>query len=159
MAQREGPVPQLPQVLILPPKERFGLCHLPLEPCDALRGLAEQSQDLGVVLYGLVETVVVGVDDLVDDVLDEVALLLEELDLAVAVLRGEDVYDVRQRVETRRRPPLVDPRQPFLQVGFVGRNREAVEDAAAVAVHRANGEARDLMRLAREDGVYGCGNR
>jgi hypothetical protein len=47
MAQREGPVPQLPQVLILSPKERFGLSHLPLEPSDALRGLAEQPQDLG----------------------------------------------------------------------------------------------------------------
>jgi len=127
-------------VLILPPKKRFGLCHLPLEPGDALGGLAKQPQDLGVVLYGLVETVMVGVNDLVDDVLDEVALLLEELDLAVAVFGGEDVYDVRQRVETRRRPPLVDPRQPFLEVGFVGRNGEAVEDAAAVAVHRANGK-------------------
>jgi hypothetical protein len=110
----------------------------------------------------------VRVDNLVDDVLDKVALLLEELDLAVAVLGGEDVYDVRQRVETRRRPPLVDPRQPFLQVGFVGRNWEAVEDAAAVAVHRAKGEARPCCRRGarsgevgpRKDGVYlGSGNR
>jgi hypothetical protein len=72
--------------------------------------------DLGVVLYRLVETVVVRVDDLVDYVLDKVALLFEELDLAVTVLGGKDVYDVRQRVETRRRPSLVDPRQPFFQV-------------------------------------------
>ena len=78
--------------------------------------MCRRTTDLGVVLYGLVETVMVGVNDLVDNVLDEVALLLEELDLAVAVLGGEDVYDVRQRVETRRRPPLVDPRQPFLEV-------------------------------------------
>jgi hypothetical protein len=72
--------------------------------------------DLGVVLDGLVEAMVVGVDDLVDDVLDEVALLLEELDLALAVLGSEDVHDVRQRVEARRRPPLVNPREPFLEV-------------------------------------------
>lgn len=78
--------------------------------------MADGRTDLGVVLDGLVETMVVRVDDLVNDVLDEVALLLEELDLAIAVLRGEDVHDVRQRVEPRRCPSLVDPRQPFLQV-------------------------------------------
>lgn len=80
-------------------------------------------------------------DDLVNDVLDELALLLEELDLALAVLGGEDVHDVRQRVEPRRRPSLVDPRQAFLQVGFVGRNWEAVEEAAAAATHGAGVEA------------------
>lgn len=144
MAQCEGAVPQLPEVLVLPPKQFLGLGHLPLEPGDALRRLAEQPQDLGVVLDGLVEAMVVGVDDLVDDVLDEVALLLEELDLALAVLGGEDVHDVRQRVEARRRPPLVNPREPFLEVGFVGWDGEAVEDAAAAAgaAHRAAGEAR-----------------
>lgn len=72
--------------------------------------------NLGVVLDGLVEAVVVGVHDLVHDVLDEVALLFEELDLALAVLGGEDVHDVRQRVEPRGRPALVDPRQAFLEV-------------------------------------------
>lgn len=79
--------------------------------------------------------------DLVNDVLNEIALLLEELDLAVAVLGSEDVHNMRQRVEPRGRPPLIDPRQSFLEVGFVGRNREAIEDAAAVtaAAHRAGG--------------------
>lgn len=73
-------------------------------------------ENLGVILDGLVEAMVVGVHDLVNDVLNEIALLLEELDLALAVLRGENVHNVRQRVEPRCRPPLIDPRQPFLEV-------------------------------------------
>lgn len=73
-------------------------------------------RNLGVVLDGLIEAVVVGVHDLVNDVLNEIALLLEELDLALAVLRSEDVYNMRQRVEPRGRPPLIDPRQSFLEV-------------------------------------------
>lgn len=144
MAQCEGAVPQLAEVLILPAKQLLRLLHLPLESGNALCRLAEQPQDLGVVLDGLVEAVVVRVHDLVHDVLDEVALLFEELDLALAVLGGEDVHDVRQRVEPRGRPALVDPRQAFLEVGFVGRDGEAIEDAAArpAAAHRAGGHRR-----------------
>jgi hypothetical protein len=56
------------------------------------------------------------VNDLVHNVLNEIALLLEELDLALAVLGGQDVYDVRQRVEPRRSPPLIDPREAFREV-------------------------------------------
>jgi hypothetical protein len=72
--------------------------------------------NLGVILDGLVEAVVVGVHNLVNDVLNEIALLFEELDLALAVLGGEDVHNVRQGVEPRGRPPLVDPQQSFLEV-------------------------------------------
>jgi hypothetical protein len=142
-------------------------------------GDGQTATNLGVILDGLVEAMVVGVHDLVDDVLDEVALLFEELDLALAVLGGEDVHDVRQRVEPRGRPALVDPRQAFLEVlrpraettrisisrrsqfrasvasdarnerrwgtyRFVGRDGEAIEDAAArpAAAHRAGGHRR-----------------
>lgn len=51
MAQCEGAVPQLPEVLVLPSKQFLGLGHLPLEPGDALRRLAEQPQDLYIYIY------------------------------------------------------------------------------------------------------------
>jgi hypothetical protein len=43
--------------------------------------------------------------------------------------------------------------------GFVGRNREAVEDAAAVAVHRANGEARPCCRRGARSREVGPGGQ
>jgi hypothetical protein len=43
--------------------------------------------------------------------------------------------------------------------GFVGRNWEAVEDAAAVAIHRANGEARPCCRRGARSGQVGTGGR
>ena len=46
MTQGEGPVPQLPKVLVFPAKQLLGLRHLTLESGDALRGLTEQPQDL-----------------------------------------------------------------------------------------------------------------
>ena len=46
MAQCEGPIPQLAEVLILPAKQLLGLLHLPLESGNAVCRLAEQPQDL-----------------------------------------------------------------------------------------------------------------